>query len=96
MKPLPSPQRMLFGQGKRRSRAGRAVAIKAAAGTAGLALVSTQCPPSSVSCSRVAPCLRRNPSSACGGAEARGPRSMLLLAGVSANTVAASAIRRGP
>ena len=33
------------------------------------------------SCSRVAPCLRRKPASACSGALARGPRSVVLAGG---------------
>ena len=93
---LVPPQRIDFGQGKRRSKAGSAAAIRSAAEIAALAFSSTQKSPSWRSWSFVAPCLRRKPASACSGALARGPRSVLELAAIWAATSSARAMRRGP
>ena len=74
VKPLVPPQRIDLGQGKRRSRGGMARGDQRRRRDRR----GAPCPPPSNrlprrSCSRVAPCLRRKPSSACGGALARGP-----------------------
>ena len=93
---LVPPQRIDFGQGKRRSSVGTAAAISAAVGTEGAALSSTQYSPSTRSCAASALCLRRKPVSACSGAVARGPRSTVRIAATSGARRAASAMRRGP
>ena len=83
---------------RRKRAAGRAAARRSAPRPPSPApgFCSTQNWPSWVSCSRAAPCLRRNPSSAASGAPVRGPRSS--LPGVSARAAISptAAIRRGP
>jgi hypothetical protein len=87
---------MDLGQGSLASASGSVAAMKSFAGWLGVCRCSTQKSPSCASSLFSAPCLRKNPASACSGALARGPRSAMVLAGSSAATSASSAMRRGP
>src|SRR4051812_16773899 len=89
-----SPQRIDLGQGKARTIAGIASARSAAVGRPGFSTIAKRMPSRSSSWSRVRPVLRRKPSSACGGAEARGPLVSSRTAAVSAGRPPAVAGRR--
>ena len=68
-----APQRIDLGQGKARTIRSMAGPSTSAVGWPGRSIIANSTPPRSTSASRESPVLRRNPSSACGGADARGP-----------------------
>ena len=91
-----APQRCDLGQGKARTIAGIASASTAPVARPGFSVTAKYTPSRVVSWSWVSPVLRRNPSSACGGAEVLGPFTSSLTASVACGrSRAISARRRG-
>ena len=69
------PSASTWARGRRGRSRGIASASTSAVARPGLSITANSTPSRSTSCSRVRPVLRRKPSSACGGAPARGPFS---------------------
>ena len=91
-----APQRCDLGQGNARTIAGIASASTAAVARPGFSVTAKYTPSRVVSWSWVSPVLRRNPSSACGGAEVLGPFTSSLTAWVACGrSRAINARRRG-
>ncbi|CAM4216034.1 hypothetical protein NOLU111490_13530 [Novosphingobium lubricantis] len=91
-----APHRWLLGQGKARMIAGIASASTALVARPGFSVTANHTPSRSVSCSFARPVLRRKPSSACSGADVRGPFTSSDTACVaSGRSRAISARRRG-
>ena len=89
-----APQRCDLGHGNARTIAGIASASTSAVARPGFSITANHTPSRSVSCSAERPVLRRNPSSACGGADVRGPFSSSCTASVASGSAPAIRARR--